>query len=305
MKKIITLSLTILIAITTSINIFALTKENISNSSDFYDKVIDETVQTVEFNEYDEFKKIQSMSEEELLASGWTSQEIEEIKTFDFEKELKKREIEKVLLGNSSRDISILSDELERDWSEEEISARAATINLVMGMSTVTNGGRDWTLYYEWHWTDRPVFAMTDIFGVRALGSVNGTVAIPVVLEKSSNTTYYYWHGGGIAESKTVNYSRVDLNLAESKVELQGMKDNLKTLARSGYGYIYFNNTVGMDRLTVCLQYGHSQLTTNPSLSASVGTDGASAGVGIDFSYGVSTEKKLLKVYNPDTTEVN
>ena len=245
------------------------------------------------------------MSEEELLASGWTSQEIEEIKTFDFEKELKKREIEKVLLGNSSRDISILSDELERDWSEEEISARAATINLVMGMSTVTNGGRDWTLYYEWHWTDRPVFAMTDIFGVRALGSVNGTVAIPVVLEKSSNTTYYYWHGGGIAESKTVNYSRVDLNLAESKVELQGMKDNLKTLARSGYGYIYFNNTVGMDRLTVCLQYGHSQLTTNPSLSASVGTDGASAGVGIDFSYGVSTEKKLLKVYNPDTTEVN
>jgi len=305
MKKIITLSLTILIAITTSINTFALTKENISNSSDFYDKVIDETVQTVEFNEYDEFKKIQSMSEEELLASGWTSQEIEEIKTFDFEKELKKREIEKVLLGNSSRDISILSDELERDWSEEEISARAATINLVMGMSTVTNGGRDWTLYYEWHWTDRPVFAMTDIFGVRALGSVNGTVAIPVVLEKSSNTTYYYWHGGGIAESKTVNYSRVDLNLAESKVELQGMKDNLKTLARSGYGYIYFNNTVGMDRLTVCLQYGHSQLTTNPSLSASVGTDGASAGVGIDFSYGVSTEKKLLKVYNPDTTEVN
>ena len=305
MKKIITLSLTILIAITTSINTFALTKENISNSSDFYDKVIDETVQTVEFNEYDEFKKIQSMSEEELLASGWTSQEIEEIKTFDFEKELKKREIEKVLLGNSSRDISILSDELERDWSEEEISARAATINLVMGMSTVTNGGRDWTLYYEWHWTDRPVFAMTDIFGIRALGSVNGTVAIPVVLEKSSNTTYYYWHGGGIAESKTVNYSRVDLNLAESKVELQGMKDNLKTLARSGYGYIYFNNTVGMDRLTVCLQYGHSQLTTNPSLSASVGTDGASAGVGIDFSYGVSTEKKLLKVYNPDTTEVN
>ncbi len=95
MKKIITLSLTILIAITTSINTFALTKENISNSSDFYDKVIDETVQTVEFNEYDEFKKIQSMSEEELLASGWTSQEIEEIKTFDFEKELKKREIEK------------------------------------------------------------------------------------------------------------------------------------------------------------------------------------------------------------------
>ena len=41
MKKIITLSLTILIAITTSINTFALTKENISNSSDFYDKVID------------------------------------------------------------------------------------------------------------------------------------------------------------------------------------------------------------------------------------------------------------------------
>ena len=70
-------------------------------------------------------------------------------------------------------------------------------------MSTVTNGGRDWELYYEWHWTDRPIFAMTDILGVRALGSVNGTVAIPVVLEKSSNTTYYYWHGGGIAEGKT------------------------------------------------------------------------------------------------------
>lgn len=305
MKKIIALTLTVLISISTSINAFALNKENIIDQSSFYDKVIDQTVQIVEFNEYDEFKKIQSMSEEELINLGWTSQEIKEIKTFDFEEALKEREREEVAISNSPRSISELNNDLNRKWSEEEIRQRAASINLRMGISTVTNNGRDWKLYYEWNWTAIPVFVMTDIFAVRTLGSVNGTLAIPTVLEKSTNSTYYYWYDGKLAEEKIANYKRVDLNLAESKIPMQGMKNNLKTVAKAGYGYIYFNNTVGMDRLTVCLQYGHSQLTTNPSVSASVGTDGASAGVGMDFSMGVSTEKKILKVYNPDTTEVN
>lgn len=305
MKKIITLTLTILIAINTSINAFALNKESITDLSEFYDKVMDETVQIVEFNEYDEFKKMQSMSEEELLDLGWTSQKIEEIKTFNFEKELKIRCVEDALFVNPSKGINILNDEINREWSEEEIRERAASVVMRMGMSTVTNEGRDWELYYEWNWTAIPVFVMTDILAVRALGSVGGTVAIPVVLGKSSNTTYYYWYDGKLAEGKKKNYERVDLNLAESTIELSGMKNNLRTIAKSGFGYIYFNNTEPMDRLTVCLQYGHSQISATPSASAAAGTDGASLSVGLDFSWGVTTEKKILKVYNPDTTEVN
>lgn len=281
-----------------------------NDQNELYSMVKKDTIIETKINEYDEFKKLQNTDENTLLSQGWTEQEIKDLKEFDFEKALKERanlsneNLSK--MGYSSSKISSLKENVSNTaLSEADLRAYSGVLTLKMGFMSTTNSARDWKIYYEWFWDPQPIFLTKDIIGIKALGSVNGTVAVPTLMSDSiANTNYEFYDNSG-SNSVKGSFTRVDLNLAQYVFNMQSTGSNgLKTWARSGYGHVHFNNTTPMDRLTVGVQYGHSQGSLSPSIEISGGSGGISGGVTFAFSYGVNNEASLVKVFSPNGTEL-
>jgi len=283
------------------------------NESRFLEKVKPESVVKKVINEYDSFKKLQNKDEKELLKLGWTSSEIKSLKGFDYKEAVIKRSNlpndTLIKMGYNSSDIKSLKS---NDLSEKALSLSSASINIMMGMSIVTNSNCDWYGAYQWGWTKKPIYMMKDIIGVKAIGSVNGGVALPVLMGDSYANVEYIFEGDSwrLIMTDKPGFKKVDLNLAQSvfemgKVEPLGGGGTGVTgpvSALSGYGMVHFNNTKPMDRLTLNVQYGHSAGTLSPCIT--IGAP-ASAGLGITFSKGVTIENSLVESYNPDLSVVN
>lgn len=265
----------------------------------FSEKVIPHSATEVTVNEYKMLKGLQCKTDEELIELGFSLDTISNLRTLDYKQELIKRSelTSKELknMGYSDEKIELLKSDTY-NWSEKDIEERAGTLVMRMGISQVTNGNRDWYMFYTWNWREMPVFLMTDILGVSCVGSINGGMASTTISDLSTATTQYYFYDGKYATETTKNYSKVDVNLSESKFALQGKTNNLATLAKSGYGTVKFTNTEPMDKLTIRLKYGHSWYSLEPSVSIDIG--GVSGGFG--FSDGVSEDGNLVNAYYPD-----
>lgn len=280
----------------------------------FKDNVIPESVITSTSNEYEEFKKLQNKTYEELIELGWNDNDIKTLKEFNYEEEFKKRinlsESELEALGYTPSEINDIKKlSKSNNLTEEQLIKSAAKIRMQGGINKITNNYRDWYFYYQWGWDKVPIFKMKDIIGVRGLGSVKGSISLPVIMGDSSATTIYMFAGTDTNKfmgEETNKFEAVDIGLSESVFEVEKLKLNtsvsqskLPSDALSGYGLIHFNNSVSMERLSIAIQYGHSQVSFNPGIDISVGLP-TSIGAGFSFSSGVNIESKLVGTYDQD-----
>ncbi|WP_195245669.1 hypothetical protein [Clostridium celatum] len=267
----------------------------------FAEQVKPNSIREVVVNEYTVIKSLQEKTNEELSESGFSDDEIAKLREFDYEKELRKRSelniSELKEIGYTDNEIKLLKSK-EEEWTEQDIEERAATLRLRMGINSVTNSARDWHIFYIWNWSGGiPFFVGEDILGVSCVGSREGFMAAPTILQTSTATAQYYHYGGQYSHDETKNFKRVEEFLAESTFSLQTTNDAYEhKIAQSGYGTITISNTEPMDKLTVRLKYGHSTMTVTPSVNVdSTGVSGS-----FQFSRGVSIEADLLGVYLPD-----
>lgn len=281
---------------------------NANDQLDLYQQIRKDSIGGKKINEYDEFKNLQNTDEKELLTLGWTVQEIKDLKEFDFEKAVKERALlsneQLSKMGYSSDKISLFNEISDEILSEEDLRALAGVLTLNVSFRSIANAGRDWYIDYGWFWDPQPIFLMKDIVGVKALGSVNGTVAIPTLMSDSTCFTTYEYYNMQYSHKIDSTFKRVDLNLAQNVFNMQSTgSSGLKTWARSGSGRLHFNNTTTMDRFKVAIQYGHSQFAFDPSIDLSIG-GGISGGVSFGFSKNVNTEANVIKEFTPNGTEL-
>lgn len=275
----------------------------------FEEVVNPESVVEVSVNEYEEIMRLQSSTDEELLSLGWTDEEINDLRSFDYEEEFKNRiraeRLQNIVVGRAYESFSTNDDiDISKDLTPEELYSRSATISLRSGVNRVENNGEDWYFYYEWFWMGNPLVVNTDILGVRGIGSVGGTIALPTIMGDSYTMTGYWSASHTVWEGyKRTNYEKVDLGLAEAKFELleyvstpQGLKQHY---AKDGYGYVHYNNSTSMERMSLAIQYGHSKIKGNPGIDISA-TLPPSLGVGFSFTKNVVTEAKVIETYRQD-----
>lgn len=275
------------------------------NDMNIYDHVIEGSVTETIVNEYDLVKNLQDTDPSILMDQGYSLYEIAEIKTFDYEAALKKTaklsQSELINRGYSRQAINDLKSNLDSDWTEEEVRARAAQLRMQMGINTISANKHNWTLFYMYGWINTPEFRFTDILGVRVSGAtLDGAVAMPNISNSSIATTQYKYYDGTNSHESTTQFNKVELNLSQSSFPLLAEKPDGKiTFIAGGYGYINFLHTAPLSKLNVHLNYGHSTVTFSPSVNISASSDGLAGGLGMDFSFGVSSAGNLVTTYLP------
>lgn len=301
MKKFIgcILVLTLVIMPMTGIKASALTPDEHSKSI-FEQNVDPESIVTVCSNEYDMLMELQNTSDDELLNSGWTKEDIESLRNFNYEEEYKKRlqiPHEELQLGRYDTNL-MMSDVIDASQKipEEQLRRSAANIFMQVGINEITNNYKDWRVYYQWSWSEEPLWGYNDIVGIKGLGSVNGATASPVIMSDSfGNVDYTRNHTNKYLGTGRYDFEKVDIGTAESIFPRHRYFQNeFSGNALSGYGYIHFNNSTPMERLSICLKYGHSKINAEPSVS--IGYP-ASVGVGFTFSSQVVTEANIVQTY--------
>jgi hypothetical protein len=271
-----------------------------------YDHVIEGSVTETIINEYDILKGLQNTDPYILMNQGYSLHDIAYLKEFDYEAKLKETgklsQQELIDKGYSRQAINNLKSDLDSDWTEEEVRAKAANLRMQMGINYVSSDKHNWTLFYSYGWITPPQFKFTDILGVRASGAtLDGAVAIPNISNTSIATTQYKYFDGKYSHESTGNYKKVELNLSQATFPLLVEKSNgILTQIVGGYGYINFLHTAPLSKLTIHLNYGHASWDVSPTVSISAGNDGISAGLGIDFSPLVSSAGNLVTTYLPN-----
>lgn len=301
MKKFIggILALILVILPITSVEASALTTDEHSKSI-FEQNVDPESVVTVCANEYDMLMQLQNTPDDELLNSGWTEEDIESLKNFNYEEEYKKRlnspQEEYQISRYNTNSISSNTIDTSKKMTPAQLRSSAATIYMQVGINEITNNYKDWRIYYQWSWSKEPFWGFNDIVGIKGLGSVKGTTASPVIMGDSFGMVDYTDDAHKYLATGRYDFSRVDIGTARSVFPRYRMfsHSEYSGMATSGYGYVHFNNSTSMERLSIAIQYGHSKVSATPSIS--IGYP-ASGGVGFTFTNGVITEANIVQTY--------
>lgn len=269
----------------------------------FEEVVIPNSIVEVNVNEYDEVMKLKSLTDEELTSLGCDNEEIDTLRNFNYEEELKERlKKDKLDLNNyinkdalSKNSVANIKDiDLSEELTPTELRALSATLTLRSGINSIESNATNWRLYYEWTWSSSPTFLWTDIIGVRALGTVNGANATPTIMNSSfAMTNYFYkstdkWDGEYMS-----NFEKVDIGASQAKFSMARWILE-ESRATSGYGYVVFNHSKPMERLAIALQYGHSAIGIKPSMSITL-----PGSVKFGFSPATcTTETSVIKTYD-------
>ncbi|OMD04077.1 hypothetical protein [Paenibacillus odorifer] len=237
-------------------------------------------------NEYDSFKKIQSTSFEDLKAMGYTEEDIEYIKNFDYEASMqvkvnKLQKLDESLLENAGYDEKQITTIQNYSGTEEQLARASATLSL----STYRNGSSSsstfssitFSTYYNW--SSAPNFLLTDI------------VAVPwsegMYLDNSnSNATISYVDLTTGAFIKTANPTVVpNINTGASiKFGLGYAINGTEAYAKSGNFNYRLTKNSKVTEVAIQPAYGHTFLSV---VSPTVTYPG---GLAVTFSYQVSKE---------------
>lgn len=253
-------------------------------------------------NEYDMFCEMKEKSSSELLAEGYSADDVAEIKNFDYEAAVKERAslpvdiLEKY--GYTKDEIAELK-ELEK---LDEIPA--ATLKAIsrdtLGSSirvskkgTLKENGKTVNyvdLKYAFKWKRVPFFIGSDLV-VIAFNSSNSS---QFIYKKVSSNTHKLTAdltelATGKKRSQIVSWA-FDTNSAKavSAKFAVGMRDGNRKVTHmcwDGSGMIRLTNSSSSSRLYIDACYGHSIITLAPSFSVSI----SGVSVGVSFKKGMDT----------------
>lgn len=255
-----------------------------------------------EINEWDEYKQIISMTDKELLAMGYTKEDITNIRNFDYEEEIRTRAAldDQTLrkYGYNNSEIRELRKVAAMDRIPEKIMKSISTSTMTSSLRYISNGSRTENnapmyyvnMKYSWSWSRIPFFRLVDM------------VAVVFASSTSDSFTYYVKsnqkvHADLISVSslysdysqvKSWVYSTSKPNSISAKFSIADYDANgaLTHFAYSGYGTFQLTNRSNHARLYVDAAYGHTTISIVPSYSLS----GSGLSVGIDFALGMDDQ---------------
>lgn len=290
-RKILSVILTLIFTLSTfMINSQAINAENL---------IVEKNI-TV--NEWDEYIRIASKTEDELLELGYTKEDIVSIKSFDYEEEVRKRaSLDDQTLeeyGYTTEEITVLREAAAMDDIPAEVLKSISTATMTSTLKYVSSGSRtenDAKMYYvnmkfSWSWSRIPFFRLIDMVAVVFASSTsNGfTYCVKSSNKVHANLTALLPTYSNITQVESWEYSTEKANSISAKFAL-GMIDadgNLTHFAYSGYGTFQLTNRSNKARLYVDAAYGHTTINIVPNYSLS----GSGVSVGIDFKTGMDEQ---------------
>lgn len=224
-------------------------------------------VTKVTINEYLMLKELKNKPNLELQKMGFSSQEIEKIRKFDYAEELYNRS---KLDDSTLKNLGYTDEQIKmlRNFSgtEEEIIALAATLSInasTVDYYYVEESNR--TYYrgrFDWEWSSAPVVLIKDIIGI--------AWSEGMYLETSPSLTY---HTVRYVSTLTGNTTYVRFNIdpiapvggAETKFK---MWRSGADYAKSGTGFILVHKLGRIPEVALYVEYGHKTIGLGePSVS--------------------------------------
>lgn len=253
-------------------------------------------------SEWDEYTRITSMSDKELIKSGYTAEEIIEIRSFDYEKAIRDRaKLDYETLkryGYTDSEIIELRQVASMKTIPEDVMRSISEATMTSELRYAGNGSYQdagKTMYYidlkfSWNWNRIPLFHLVDMVAVGFDSSTTKDFMYCVRSDRkvyanliSVNSSY-----SNISQVVEWEYSTSEANniSAEFAVALEDGNGNLTHFASSGYGLFRLTNRSNQAMLFVDACYGHSILDIDPDFSMS--TSGSS--IGINFGFGIDEQ---------------
>lgn len=188
LKRILLLSLVLVLVFSTITGAFASTGEVLQTSN----------VYTVVVNEYDVLTNLQSYSDKELVSYGYTTNEAKEIRDISIEEALLKRaslpEEELYSLGYNEYQIKLLKA-YDGSPVTENSAIRGVFADLTGSVSKVSASDSSAKARFNWQWSNSPVFSGTVITEYVTCGfvgvNVEGDEYLMAPTGKSCTVKYY------------------------------------------------------------------------------------------------------------------
>lgn len=293
MKKFLSFILTICIVLSaSSISFYAINENNCF------------TEQTIEFNEWDEYQKISSMSCQQLIELGYTKSEVSEIKNFDYENEIRRRA---ALDDNTLRLYKYTPSEIKElraaaamEKIPASIMKSISTATMTTRLKYISDGSRQEsgkTMYYVnlrffWQWNKMPFFRLFDMIAI----AFNSTTANKFTYCAQSNQIIRIRYSAVSANAtdykKTLTWdqdaSKIYCISKKFSLENKDLNNLPSHFAYYGYGNFQLTNRSKNARLYVDAAYGHTTVNITPSFSLSF--SGSPISGGIDFCAGMDEQ---------------
>ena len=239
----------------------------------YYEKTSLENV--IFANEYEIYNYYISLSDEELLEIGYSKDDIEYLRNFDYKEALLERaqmsDEQLSVLGYSEEEATLVQS---YDGSDDIETYALAKISISSSLSTASS--QRFKIYFWWSWSSCPVWLGTDMIAVVWAGTNSSGSPMNVAVSKSQYDTYqnvtYYdtYTKKSITEKKTFSFNN-EYGAASSSFSMgYNYGDGYMRWATKGSGYVTVSAVAGsLYELLMRFEYGHTYMSGSPSFSVS------------------------------------
>lgn len=290
MKKAISILIIISMVFSMTITCFAVEKD------------INDYCTTEVIDEVSLISRLQGFSNLELKEKGFSDYEINQIRTFDYEKELAKRAAldDKTLnlYGYSKSEIEQLRKYVNSNGTKGSISSATMTTSLSLVSKTVNATNRKATFKFTWKWNRLPFIKLFDTVGAAwesleghqfAFRS-NGANSVKIVYTKIDPEEYGPETRNAYDTWSVKSYNSIEYKFGVSTGAYFAMR---------GEGTFEMESTSGSGRLYVEAGYAHLYIGVK-SPSVSIGS-GGSFGFSLTFT-GLTDSQMRKQLYNSNLT---
>lgn len=257
-------------------------------------------------NEEEQINSLKAMTDEELLSEGFSAENIQEIRDFDYFEALSERaqlpDETLILYGYTSNEIEELRQYIACGGkARKTISSSTLTLTLRPIRNTA---GKSVTFRVTWEWSHRPIIQFIDTVGV-AWTTSNGSGSYYFKSENTNDLLHltYTKVDSSAVGPETVNETMSWNNegvTATSISQKFGIGTSVGYFMFSGYADFTIECTLGyVEEFYIDCAYGHSVVSISPSLT--VNRSGPDLTVGFK---GAVDEKHCKRLYNGQTFAV-
>lgn len=233
--------------------------------------------QSAKINEYKQLKQLKAKSDMELKQMGYTSEEINRIRSIDYAQELRERakldNAQLKNLGYTDEQITMLKS---FTGTEEEIIALAATLDLSAWHSSFwydsANNRSYWRVSFSWTWSSMPVIRLTDVVGA------GWGPQMSLVAPESWQTVRYVHKITGNGYTQDFAITLYAVNTAQVKFPMDS--SDAAYWAKYGSGQVKVSYGGDLRDAQMRIAYGHNEFGVSPSVNVPWG-------VGFTFTRGV------------------
>lgn len=237
------------------------------------------TIESTQISEYEVYMELLSKTDEELLKSGLTKEEIEEIRNFDLEKELKYRaslsDEDLKFLGYNDREII----ELRNYVKEGSITplhnggsdSGGIFATLTLRTELISHTSSRVMVQFRWQWNKAPVyFGGKEIVGFAWNGTDTAGRPLNVKINTSSSTHSVYVKANKIPSKWYYPGYKVDdiYHSAKSEFAYGWRIDDSMAWSEKGSGIIYIDRTgtASIKQIGLNIAYGHTTIGIGGSI---------------------------------------